>query len=119
MKHVQPSQVPEQDAAGPIFEGSVSRQTLVGPDDSHDHNMAIVNFSAGARNKFHRHTRDQVLIVTKGVGIVATKDEEVEAHLGDVFLIPAGETHWHGATPTTEFAHITLTPAGTTTEIAE
>ena len=45
----------------------------------------------------HRHTSDQILIITEGTGVVATPDEEKTVSAGDVVLIPANEDHWHGA----------------------
>jgi quercetin dioxygenase-like cupin family protein len=63
-------------------------------------------FSKGVRNKFHVHTSDQILIVTSGKGICATKKEEVTVGPGDVILFPAGESHRHGATKDSAFSHI-------------
>jgi quercetin dioxygenase-like cupin family protein len=77
-------------------------------------NMSNVNFSAGARNKFHTHSSDQVLIVTAGTGIVATDDGESIVNVGDLVHIPAGEKHWHGATKDSDFSHISLTQVGST-----
>ena len=119
MKVIRPSEVPQEDAASPLFLGAVSRQTLVTAAMSGDYNMGMVNFAPGARNKFHRHTHDQVLICTYGTGIVATEQEEAEVHDGELILVPAGEKHWHGATATSAFSHISLTAAGSTTEILE
>ncbi|MCX6020430.1 MAG: cupin domain-containing protein [Chloroflexi bacterium] len=119
MRIVRVAEVPQEDVASPLFIGGVSRQTLVGAKLSSDFSMAIVNFDAGARNKFHRHSRDQVLLVTYGTGIVATDEGEVEVHQGDLIVIPAGEKHWHGATPASAFSHISLTAPGSTTDILE
>jgi quercetin dioxygenase-like cupin family protein len=32
-----------------------------------------------------------------------------EIHVGDVVWFPAGEKHWHGATPTSAMTHIAIT----------
>ena len=119
MKHIRPSNVPKEDAAGPIFIGDVSRQNLVTADMSKDFNVAIVNFDHGARNKFHKHSNDQLLFVTAGTGIVATEGEEVEVQEGDLIHVVGGEKHWHGAKPGHDFSHITVTRAGSTTDILE
>jgi len=119
MKHIRPSEVSKEDAAGPIFIGDVSRQNLVTPDMSEDFNVSIVNFDHGARNKFHKHSNDQLLIVTAGTGIVATEAEEVEVKEGDVLHVVRGEKHWHGAKSGHDFSHITVTRAGSTTDILE
>jgi quercetin dioxygenase-like cupin family protein len=81
---------------------------------------SMVNFSKGARNKFHSHTSDQLLIVTAGKGIVATEQEELVVGAGDIIHIPAGEEHWHGATEDSEFSHIYLiTSDSKTTQLEE
>jgi 4-carboxymuconolactone decarboxylase len=92
--------------------GKVTRQPLVSPGMSKYLNMATVNFAKGARNKFHTHTSDQVLIVTAGKGIVATEQEERIIGLGDIVFIPAGEKHWHGATKDSDFSHIYVVSSG-------
>jgi quercetin dioxygenase-like cupin family protein len=45
---------------------------------------------------------------------VATEGEEVRVRAGDVVVIPAGEKHWHGATPTTAMAHLAIGTPGST-----
>ncbi len=81
--------------------------------------MAIVNFSKGARNKFHTHTSDQALIVTAGEGIVATEQEERIVSPGDIIFFPAGEKHWHGATKDSDFSHIWVLATGSKTKQLE
>ena len=121
MKLIRQDEVPEEDAtSAPIFlDGKVSRQALVGADLSGYYDFTIVNFAAGARNKFHAHTCDQILYGTKGTGIVATEGEQVVVREGDTVLIPAGEKHWHGAAADTDFSHISLRTPDSTTEILE
>ena len=75
----------------------VYRQGILQGDDSNNFNFGIVSFDAGSRNKFHKHSGDQILIITEGTGKVATDNEVVTVNQGDVVLIPAGENHWHGA----------------------
>ena len=117
MKVIKDSDVAHQDATdNPLFfGGKVFSQPLV--RDNKYFNFSMVGFAAGARNKFHTHTSDQILFVTGGTGIVATESEEVTVNHGDTILIPAGEKHWHGATPSAEFAHISLTAPGSQTQV--
>ena len=119
MKVVKTSQVAKEPAASALFTGQVSRQVVFQPDDSQNFNLGIVSFNAGSRNKFHKHTSDQILVITEGTGIVATDDEERTVNAGDVVLIPAGENHWHGAPGSTSMAHITIQAKGSTTEQTE
>ena len=97
----------------------VWRQSILQPEDSTNFNFAIVAFDAGSRNKFHKHSGDQILIVTEGTGKVATDSEELTVSEGDVVIIPAGENHWHGAPDSTSMAHITVTVKGSQTEQTE
>jgi quercetin dioxygenase-like cupin family protein len=121
MKVIRPDAVPKESADSPLFTGGpVTRQPLVTSDMSNDFNINIVNFSAGARNKMHIHTSDQVLFVTAGQGIIATETEKEVITTGDVVHIHAGEKHWHGATPESAFSHIALTAKGSqTTQVEE
>ncbi|MCH8348747.1 MAG: cupin domain-containing protein [Chloroflexi bacterium] len=97
----------------------VWRQAILQPEDSTNFNFAIVAFDSGSRNKFHKHSGDQILIITEGTGKVATDNEVLTVSEGDVVLIPAGENHWHGAPDDTSMAHITVTVKGSQTEQTE
>ena len=117
MKVIRKGTAPTEDATNaPLFEGGrVTRQPLFGPSATEYFNFSLVSFAAGARNKFHTHTSDQVLFVTEGTGFVASRSERVEVSEGDAVLVPSGEEHWHGATPDSGFTHISLQAAGSTT----
>ena len=96
----------------PVFEGRVRTQNLVAEGDAELLRVTAVTFEDGARNKPHRHTTDQVLVVTHGRGIVATEREELRVGPGDTVLIPAGERHWHGAEPGHDFTHLSILTPG-------
>jgi quercetin dioxygenase-like cupin family protein len=70
--------------------------------------------SPGAKNVFHTHTTEQVLYVTEGKGIVGTEGEEVIVEPGTMIFIPAGERHWHGATPHDSFSRFSIITPGET-----
>ena len=70
---------------------------------------ACVTFEPGARTAWHTHPLGQTLIVTAGCGRVQRWGGPVEEiRPGDVIWFPPGETHWHGATPTTAMTHIAI-----------
>ena len=126
MKKVTMADIPRTQAdmaplgSGGLMTGTqVWRQPILNPDDSNNFNFAIVAFDAGARNKFHKHSGDQILVITEGKGKVASDDEVLEVVEGDVVVIPAGENHWHGAPDETGMAHITITVKGSQTEQTE
>ncbi len=74
-----------------------------------------VMFGPGARTFWHSHPDGQVLYVASGSGRVGNVDGKfVEIAAGDVVYTPAGESHWHGATPTSYLMHISITTGGAT-----
>ena len=74
-----------------------------------------VLFEPGARTDWHHHPGGQTLYVASGAGYVRNTDgRTVEISAGDVVSIPAGETHWHGATAGSYLMHLSLTMGGPT-----
>jgi 4-carboxymuconolactone decarboxylase len=68
-----------------------------------------VTFEPGARTAWHSHPLGQTLLVTSGVGRVQRWGDAVdEIRSGDVVWIPAGQKHWHGASPTTAMSHVAI-----------
>ncbi len=94
--------------AGDIFIGSVLRQNLVAEGDAPSLRVTAVTFDDGARNRWHHHSTEQVLVVTHGKGIVASEHETFHVTPGDVMLIPAGERHWHGAEDGESMTHLSI-----------
>lgn len=54
--------------------------------------VVMVKFAPGARNKLHTHSTEQILIVTEGKGIVATKNQEHIVTPGMIAFVSPGET---------------------------
>jgi len=102
-------------ATGALFVGAVEREALVNERDSPQVRVNVVTFKDGAVNILHRHTFDQVLVITEGEGIVQVEGQpERPVSVGDVIFIPAGERHWHGAAPGQTMSHLTIATPGTT-----
>lgn len=88
------------------------------------HDMYHVYFERGSKTKLHRHDGNQVLIATKGKGILETFKKagrsggdgfamkrigKTALKEGDVAYIPAGTLHVHGSSSTgATFAHIAI-----------
>lgn len=104
--------VPAADAE--VMDGAVQESTALwkgGVSDEFEGTTvrsAEVTFRPGERTKFHVHDGIQVLYVTDGTGVVATRDEERTVSEGDLILFPPGEEHWHGTAPDAEssFSHV-------------
>jgi 4-carboxymuconolactone decarboxylase len=68
-----------------------------------------VTFEPRARTAWHTHPRGQILIVTAGVGRVQQWGGPIdEIRAGDVVRIPAGQKHWHGASPQSAMTHLAV-----------
>jgi quercetin dioxygenase-like cupin family protein len=82
----------------------------------------LANFNNGARTKVHYHQGGQILVVTKGKGMLVVykktsikketvkieKHSQTNLEEGDVVFIPKNSLHWHGALKGKNFAHIAL-----------
>jgi quercetin dioxygenase-like cupin family protein len=97
-----------------IFSGEVETLTAVGGEHSPHLRLSEIHFKDGARNRWHIHTTDQILVCTEGEGTIATETEQHELVPGIVALIPASTRHWHGAKPGKNMTHFSiLGPANT------
>jgi quercetin dioxygenase-like cupin family protein len=69
------------------------------------------------RSGWHSHENFEILVVTSGLGRVATKNGERRVvRVGDAIYFAPGEVHWHGAAPAS-FWHYLARSSGATTEI--
>jgi 4-carboxymuconolactone decarboxylase len=113
MRVMKTSEIEGRERTEALFKGRVTVQTVL-DDESSELRTNVVNFTRGAVNVFHVHDFDQVLYVTAGEGIIANEKEEIRITSGDFVVIPAGEKHWHGATPGSAFSHIAISIRGKT-----
>jgi quercetin dioxygenase-like cupin family protein len=95
-----------------VRKGQVYRKTLIDSKDTGGFGVLLVTFSPGARLNFHTHTFEQILYVTEGKGIVATRTKEQIVTPGATVFIPSGEIHWHGAVNNSSFSHIAIQKPG-------
>ena len=114
MKVMKTSDIEASARDSKLFKGHVTAQTVLDTEQS-PLRANLINFDRGAVNVFHVHDFDQILYVTQGEGIIATEHEEIRIRPGDFVVIPAGEKHWHGATPDSPMSHIAISVRGKTT----
>ena len=75
----------------------------------------LVEFEAGGRTNWHRHSAPQLLLVNEGRGLVQKWGEPVRVMApGDAVSIEPNEKHWHGAAPETRMAHFAVNLSLTT-----
>jgi quercetin dioxygenase-like cupin family protein len=91
------------------FTGTVHVTMLFAAENPGRVSGGRVTFGPGARTAWHSHPFGQTLLVTDGHGRVqrwAGPVEEIAT--GDVVWFPAGEKHWHGASPTVAMTHLAI-----------
>jgi len=113
MKVIHIAKVKKRKLGPPLFTGEATSQTPVTDEEGADVSVNYIHFPKGVHNKFHTHSNDQILIVIEGEGMVVTKNKRMKVKKGDIVWAPAGEEHWHGATPGSKFSHISVTKAHT------
>lgn len=107
--HIQPKQ---PTAKGPAeqFTGDVWLDAIVRGEEPSRVRVNAVHFMPSARTAWHSHAVGQTLYVIEGRGLVQSRGGEIlEIRPGDVIRTPAGELHWHGATPRDMMTHLSIT----------
>jgi quercetin dioxygenase-like cupin family protein len=101
----------EKSTSSNNFNGGVWVKRYVSPADSLDCIVSLVTFDPGVRTNWHTHPGGQILMVVEGTGYYQEKGKPRQIiHKGDVVKCPPGVTHWHGASPDGEFAHLVVAP---------
>lgn len=95
----------------PHFQGAARFQFFDSPFEPGPVVFAV-HFEAGARTKPHLHHSGQVLYVTDGEGIVATREGRQTVRPGQVITVGRDEWHWHGGTPDSPMTHLTVQMPG-------
>jgi 4-carboxymuconolactone decarboxylase len=91
------------------FTGSVQVEMLFEAIDPSHASGGTVTFEPGARTAWHSHPRGQILVITAGTGRVQRWGDPIEeVRAGDVVRIPAGQKHWHGASPQASMTHLAI-----------
>jgi quercetin dioxygenase-like cupin family protein len=101
---------PENDPI--VKQAPVSGRRLLNMSDSDGWAAALTTFGIGGRLDWHTHDTEQFLYITEGRGIIATKEKEYVVTPGTLVYIPAGEVHWHGASPDSSMTHLNIQKAG-------
>lgn len=97
-------------ASAEKFIGTAYVNELLPKSDSTAYAVADVVFEPGSRNNWHTHQVRQTMFVTEGRGWYQERGKKaVPLKKGDVYVIPAGVEHWHGAAADSRFVHIVVT----------
>lgn len=91
------------------FTGTAWVKPQVTPDEVTNCTVSDVLFEPSARNYWHTHPSNQILIVTEGIGYYQEKGSPIrEIHPGDVINVLPGVVHWHGASPNNKLRHTAI-----------
>ena len=105
------------------FTAKVHMAEISGIINSKEQNIYHVYFENGAKTKVHVHNGNQILIVTKGSGVLETfskkgnkkdhfgikRTQRISLNLGDVAYIKRGTLHTHGSSNKKRlFSHIAI-----------
>jgi quercetin dioxygenase-like cupin family protein len=91
------------------FTGTAWLKPLITPDEVTNCTISDVLFEPTARNYWHTHPSNQILIVTEGNGYYQEEGLPVQdIKAGDVINILPGVKHWHGASPDGRFRHTAI-----------
>lgn len=100
-----------QRAPASNFTGTVWVQQLIEPDSSFNIPVGYVTFEPGARSHWHSHPGGQVLLAMGGIGYYQERGKPIQMlRKGDAVKCPSNVPHWHGASPTTPFLQVAITP---------
>lgn len=103
---------PSRRAPASAFTGTVWQDPIIETPSPGMLKSNVVTFEPGARTAWHTHPMGQTLFVTAGMGLIQQWGGPIrEIKAGDVIWIPAGEKHWHGATPANRMTHISMQEA--------
>lgn len=72
-----------------------------------------IRYNAGARTVWHSHAGPQLVFVQEGRGRVQMRGQKiVELRAGEILLMPANVSHWHGAAPDASATLLQIYPVG-------
>lgn len=110
----------EKNVNSNYFTGKVIIREILSEGNSPEQEMYHVTFYNGALTSLHYHESDQILIATKGEGVVGLVEgssvlkSEVDINSitflneGDTVRIPSNIIHFHGALKGQDFSHIAI-----------
>jgi quercetin dioxygenase-like cupin family protein len=106
---IKPKQ-PTSKGPASTFTGDVWMDAIANGEEPSRIRVNAIRFSPGAHTAWHSHALGQTLYVTEGAGLAQSRGGAVlRIRAGDVVHTPAGEWHWHGATPNDYMTHLSIT----------
>jgi quercetin dioxygenase-like cupin family protein len=108
MNLIDPKSLPSNPANPSYFSGAVTLRPMP-TTGTEPVTLTRVEFSPEARTNWHTHGGVQILFIVAGRCRFQHAGGPVEeAGAGETVFIPAGEKHWHGATPDGPMIHVAM-----------
>ncbi|MFT3935957.1 MAG: cupin domain-containing protein [Chitinophagaceae bacterium] len=96
-------------APAEYFTGKVFLKVLVAADAVTNCNISDVAFDAGARNNWHTHPSNQILMIKEGTCYYQEEGKPIQKFVaGAVINILPGIKHWHGASHNESMVHVAI-----------
>lgn len=106
--------LPTTELGPPLFSGDVRWSDLAGAVGATPVAVVLTTFEPGSGTAWHRHRHPQVLVVSRGAGVLELPDGVVELAAGDVHVVPGGVRHRHAAGGSTAMTHVSVSVEGDT-----
>jgi quercetin dioxygenase-like cupin family protein len=108
MNVIDSKSLPGNPANPGYFSGAVTLRPM--PTEGADPvKLTRVEFGPAARTNWHTHGGVQILFIVAGrCRFQHAGGSVAEAGAGETIYIPAGEKHWHGATPEAPMVHVAM-----------
>ena len=109
MKIFRGTESPFRPADAKTFVGFAETKLLASADGDVPVHVYQVQFEAGARTNWHRHSGPQWLLITEGqIRVQSWGDAPHDVTAGDAVVFAPGEKHWHGAVAGTRGVHLAV-----------
>lgn len=97
------------EAYAKYFIGKSYVKSLFEPTDENPMSVDNVTFEPGSHNNWHRHSTEQILLVTEGQGWYQEEGKAAQPlRAGDAVVIKPNVKHWHGAARDSWFVHVSI-----------
>lgn len=92
------------------FTGNAWIKMVVPKTPATSYSVGSVTFEPGARTNWHKHPAGQNLMVIDGTGLYQERGQPVRSiSKGEAIICAPNTEHWHGASPTSQMTHMTVT----------
>jgi quercetin dioxygenase-like cupin family protein len=109
MKIFRHADTPSRPVDAKSFVGPAFTKLLASGEEGAAVHLYRVDFDAGGRTNWHRHSGPQWLFILEGrIRVQRDGEQAQDVAAGDAVAFAPGEKHWHGAVPGARGAHLAI-----------